>query len=522
WVLVAGKGAVLEIGTAAEPFAQNATISLFGTDQKEDIAGAGTKFVCAMSGGTLELHGARRDAVSWTQLDATAEPGAKQITLKDAVKWQTGDKLCVAPSGYSPLESEQVTVTAAAGKVVSFEPALKFKHWGTLQTFEGRTLDERAEVGLLTRNVLVRTGDDGANGFGGHVMVMAGGTAHVEGVEFARLGQRGLQARYPLHWHLVDRKGDGTAPGKGQYAKNNSVHHSSQRAVVVHGTNDVLVEGNVAFDISNHCYIPAEDGDEVRNVFRNNLGMLVRVPAAAHYAFPGNKPETSAQQENKASVFWMTNPNQVFEGNHAAGSVGGDGFLFDGRTAPGIKQAGLKKVVFTNNTAHSNQRKDKLLNGLVHYGAGVQNFGLSFDRVSNFRVPLKPDEVGLVEVRNFTAYKNAAGAVWLESQRELVTDSVFADHYVSAQFGAGGGRFDRVTIVRRSANGLGEEFLATNKPKAPSVALYVENGAANVVGKDMTFIGMDTTSYGAKRPFEERQRLGKWKFIDVADPQYDK
>ncbi|MBY0456011.1 MAG: G8 domain-containing protein, partial [Gemmataceae bacterium] len=334
WVLVAGKGAKLEIGTAAEPFAQKATITLFGTDKKESVAGAGTKFLAAMGGGTLELHGARRDAVSWTQLGATAEPGAKELTLKDEVKWQPGDRICVAPSGYSPLEAEEVTVTAVVGKVVSVEPALKFKHWGTLQTFAGRALDERAEVGLLTRNVLVRGADDStAAGFGGHVMVMAGGTARVEGVEFFRMGQRGHKARYPLHWHLVDREGDGTAPGKGQYARNNSVHHSFQRAVVVHGTNDVLVEGNVAFDVTNHCYVPAEDGDEERNVFRRNLGMLVRVPAVADYAFPGNKPESSTQQEAKASVFWMTNPNQVFEANHAAGSVGGDGFLFDGRTA---------------------------------------------------------------------------------------------------------------------------------------------------------------------------------------------
>lgn len=527
WVLVVGKGALLEIGTEAEPFKQKAAITFFGTDEKESIVGealmsSGTKFLLAMDGGKLELHGASRDAVSWTQLGATAEPGATKLTLKEEARWVAGDKLCVAPSGYSPFEAEEVTVTAVAGKVVTFEPALKYKHWGTLQTIEGKVLDERAEVGLLTRNVVLRGADDSRESdFGGHVMVMPGGTAHVEGVEFFRMGQKGHQARYPMHWHLVDRYGDGKAPGKGQYAKNNSIHHSFQRAIVVHGTSDVLVEGNVAFDVTNHCYVPAEDGDEERNVFRKNLGMLVRVPALADYSFPGKK-ESSGQQENKASVFWMTNPNQVFEGNHAAGSSGGDGFLFDGRVARGRTPAAYKSFVFTDNVAHSNQRKDKLVNSLVHYGDGVQNFGLSFDRVSNIKVGVKPEEVGAVIVRNFTAYKNASGAVWLESQRELVKDSIFADHYVSAQFGGGGGRFDSVVILRRSENGLGEEFLAGTKQKAPSVGLYLENGVAHVVGKDMTFIGMDTTAYGSKRLLEDQQRLGTWKFINVAEPVYAK
>ncbi|MBY0461247.1 MAG: hypothetical protein K2V38_28315, partial [Gemmataceae bacterium] len=195
---------------------------------------------------------------------------------------------------------------------------------------------------------------------------------------------------------------------------------------------------------------------------------------------------------------------------------------FDGRTAAGIKQAGFKKLVFVGNTAHSNQRKDRLVNSLIHYGAGVQNFGLTFDRISNPKQPPKPEEEGVAVVKGFTAYKNASGGVWLESTRELVTDSVLADHYVGAQFGGRGGRFDGVLFLRRSANGLGEEFLADAKMKAPSTGWYLENGAGHVVGKDVTFAGMDAAWYGSKRPLEERQRLGDWRFIDVPDPMPEK
>ena len=69
-------------------------------------------------------------------------------------------------------------------------------------------LDERAEVGLLTRNITIQ-GDSASltTGIGGHVMVMQGATAHVEGVTFTRMGQKARLARYPMHWHMAGRGG---------------------------------------------------------------------------------------------------------------------------------------------------------------------------------------------------------------------------------------------------------------------------------------------------------------------------
>lgn len=524
WILVIGKDALLEVGTESKPFEQQAVITLFGTDRKGRVVGTGlmspgTKFLCAMDGGRLELHGSRRESVSWTQLAAHAEPGAREITLADAVNWRKGDRICVAPSGYSAREAEEAIVTETSGKAVRIESALKYKHWGATQKVEGRVLDERAEVGLLSRNVVVRGAEDSLKeGFGGHVMVMPGGTAHVEGVEFFRMGQRGLQARYPLHWHLVDRKGDGKAPGKGQYAKNNSVHHSFQRAVVVHGTSGVLVEGNVAFDVYNHCYVPAEDGDEQDNVFRRNLGMLVRKPARQDMAFPhDNRQHPSTQNEQKASVFWMTNPNQTLVGNHAAGSDFGNGFFFDGVGANGRRVLPIKSMKFEGNVAHSNG-SGRGNSHFSHYPPGNFHFGVSFERVSNSAH--KKGEAQAI-IANYIGYKNQAGAVWLESQREMVKDSLFADHYVSAQFGSGGGYFENVVILRQSANKVGDELKAKGRVVYKSVGFYMENGQTKVIGKDMTFIGMEQTTF-SKRPLSEEQRLGTWRIIDVANPIYEK
>lgn len=58
-------------------------------------------------------------------------------------------------------QAETRTITATTGTVLTLDKALTFMHFGVLQTFKGgsRTLDERAEVGLLTRNILVQ-GDE--------------------------------------------------------------------------------------------------------------------------------------------------------------------------------------------------------------------------------------------------------------------------------------------------------------------------------------------------------------------------
>ena len=68
---------------------------------------------------------------------------------------------------------------AVQGNLVTLQAGLRYPHWGQVQTFAGRSVDERAEVGLLSRNIVIR-GDSAsavATGFGGHIMVMAGAMA---------------------------------------------------------------------------------------------------------------------------------------------------------------------------------------------------------------------------------------------------------------------------------------------------------------------------------------------------------
>ena len=90
----------------------------------------------------------------------------------------------------------------------------------------------------------------------------------IEGVESFQNGQQGTLGRYPFHFHLC-----GSMAGNGMVFKNNAIRNSRQRCLSIHSTNDAVIEGNVAYNTSGHCFF-IEDGGEHGNTFLNNLGMV--------------------------------------------------------------------------------------------------------------------------------------------------------------------------------------------------------------------------------------------------------
>lgn len=405
---------LLEIGTEAVPFAEKATITLTGTDKTAAYMihtdSTGTKGLVAIHGGQIEIHGARRSALAWTKLNATANAGATSITLATAPNWRVGDKIVIAPSGFNPLEAESVTITAVSGTTVTFTPALAYKHWGALQTIEGKTVDHRAEVGLLTRDVVIQgAADSDAINFGGHGMVHHDGWVRIEGAEFYRMGQLGKQGRYALHWHFA---GDGT----GQYIKNSSIWNSFHRAVATHQTDNVLVESNVAYNVQSHMYIPAEDGVEIGNVYRNNLGILSHKINAADFAFPlTSNPGQSFQSEERPGLFWLQHPNNKIEGNAVAGQTFGHGYFYDigrGRHVTGAN------ADFTNNTSHAIKGP---LEADYNYSPNQRGSGLFVD-------DYKPKPSAIPQVfSGLNTYKCMVGA-WTEQNEQALVNSTITDN----------------------------------------------------------------------------------------------
>lgn len=434
WILV--DGGSLQIGSPSKPYLAEASITLTGVDESEEISGGhhslGTKFLAVINAGSLRVHGKRAREVGWTQLASHALEGAMELTLAQEVEWLPGDVIVIAPSGFDPREAEEVTITSINDRTISFTPSLEFDHWGELQTIGGHSVDERAEVACLTRNIVIQgDSDSDVSDFGGHLMFGPGATIRIEGVEFRKMGQKGHAGRYPIHWHLAgDREGD--------YARGNSIHHSYHRAIVTHGTSNVLVENNVAFDVWSHTFVPSEDGSERGNRFLGNLGILTRRLALADYTFPESAGGASFQSEGRPGVFWMRNPDHVLVGNHAAGAVNGIGFFYDG---PSLDRSWTG--VFSGNLAHSclgpsGTAADRYPGVTVGYGLFMED-------------QAQPDEI---RFERFAAYKNTLSGLWLEAPEQIATGAVLADNGTGAiLFQA---TLENSVIVGQSANRIGE------------------------------------------------------------------
>ena len=214
WIMVHGE---LEIGTEAKPHTRKATITLTDNVKGEDISGVGgtTDRVdrgIMLMGGTLNLHGDRTN--SWTKLSSTANAGATSIQVLNAAGWRVGDEIVLASTDFDPRQAERRNIAAIkpknGGNTITLDKKLDYMHFGKI-TFD---VDERGEVGMLTRNIKLQASADAEQSFyGGHVMAMVGSKMFVEGVEFNRMGQNMTLARYPIHWHLI---GD----AQGQYIRN--------------------------------------------------------------------------------------------------------------------------------------------------------------------------------------------------------------------------------------------------------------------------------------------------------------
>ncbi len=331
---------IMEMGTLDQPYHANqgGVITLLGN--RAGGTGPLNKAIMVMGGGRLELHGKRK--MSWTNLAVTANAGSNQITLKETIDWEVGDVIAltstdVANKATKSWENvDQVEIESISGdrKTITLTEPLRFKHIGGSRSYtrptDGKTwnMDIYGEVGLLSHYIKIQgkmDGNNNADGFGGHTMFMKGSTVHVENIELYKMGQKGVLARYPFHWHLNEDAAEGS------YIKNSSIHQSFNRVVTIHGTDYVTVDGIFAYDHIGHG-IFFEDGGERFNTIKNNVLSVTRRPKLGEELTPSdnfsdNPSQGDSAQNRTPSSYWITNPNNYFENNVAAGTEG-TGFWF--------------------------------------------------------------------------------------------------------------------------------------------------------------------------------------------------
>jgi cell migration-inducing and hyaluronan-binding protein len=481
WIYL--PGGELDIGSEAHPHTAKATITLTDNVKDENINTMGDRGIMLLNG-TLSLHGNRSN--SWTRLANTAKAGATKIDVLNAAGWRKGDVIVLASTDFNPRQAEERTVTAISGNSLTLDKPLKYMHFGKIT--DG--VDERGEVGMLTRNILIQASEDAEKTyFGGHIMAMAGSKMYISGIELNRMGQNMHLARYPIHWHVLGE-------GKGQYIKNASIHDTYSRCVTVHGTNNLRVENNVTFNTVGHCFF-LEDGIEHGNEFIHNLaiqtkchptlecvpynlaanGELKEVRAAVRKdSFSGKN--TLLPSDNTAASFWITNPDNSYIDNVAAGSDE-NGFWLSLPEHPqgAFKDSEVSKTIwprrtpmraFKGNVSHSN------FDGFM-FDRNINEdntFDLSFSAFTPLQNPADPNsEMVETHFENLTSYKNRNGGVWTRGELLIFSNAKLADNAIGMTNSTGTFGSERFTARLVDSLVVGETG-NTGNPTTPEEVAY--------------------------------------------------
>ncbi len=387
WIHV-NSGGIFRIGTATNRYDQSDfTLTLTGTNPLADhvipLANGNNinvnnndGFLMAAGGGRLQFFGEER--LSFTKLETTAEAGSNSIIVHNVIErnfdgstsiasdgrlnWEIGDEIVIASSRFRYTDEDVHTITGIQNYGTRTRLTLNrpttHRHYGEIEIYgsnlrpgsrpaTGRptSVDLRAEVALLSRNIVVKGLDaqdtdnsfgDRArlqvhssgsqagkpiNGIGGHIMIMnTAGQTTVDGIQMDQMGQAGRLGRYPIHWHFGGNK-------RGDVVRNSSITNSNNRAVVVHGTDNVLIQGVVAHDVHGHGFF-LESGVERGNRFEANIALGIhRTGGNRNLTDPmivddADRFQDSSLRFRSTAAFWITGATNDFVGNIAAGAGG--------------------------------------------------------------------------------------------------------------------------------------------------------------------------------------------------------
>ncbi len=496
--ILAGR---MEVGIPSHPLVGSFTLTLKGVDDGTDgTMGPGSRFLAATKGGQLILHGEERS--TWTRLTGVFNIGNEQrprqiSVVERSVDWEVGDWIVIAgshiqdarggtqPNCVPPAEDESekckiVAIdwsdhdnplyelefalandhTTADPQSYNNDPSATPMHPVTTDHVNTSwVLDQRAEVGLLTRNILIQGHDDGIpTGFGGHLMVSQAwdydaepSVLNASSVEFRKMGQkdtrgqRGRLGRYPIHWHVM------LDLAAGQFVSNCSIYDCFNRAVTIHGTDSILIEDNVIVDSVGHAVF-LEDGSEQDNTFIRNLVINTKRPPEGEELLPSDNGLCKVQDRCPAS-FWITNPTNNFIDNVAAGTPGtGFWYIFPQTGVLGLSQGTSANIPDKANVAiyeWSHGRQPRTQPPGTFSGNSAHSCGSGFDVndviipgtneiLSNYFWMLPPSSAD--HITGFTAFGCFDGIY--TSSGTLAspirfTDCILADNIENLRIGAG-------------------------------------------------------------------------------------
>lgn len=508
---------IFQCGTQAQPVTGQVRIILRHSNLNPQTS-FGYRGMIVNAHGRMIFTGAKK-GTAWLKLSETALPGDNfihldlgldEVSVMSALKstplfpnlsWKVGDEIAIASTSYNPHEAEKFKITSIDRRTgrIGLSGVVQYRHLGETELYQTQyqgpvVLDQRAEVVNLTRSILITAEDYtqvvndktdlnsalakrslpilSQTQLGGHVMVHRQGFAAVDSVEFKHMGQAGLMARYPFHWHLV---GDAT----GQFIRNSAIHESFQRCITVHQTNNTQVHNNACYNFKGHGYF-LEDGNEVGNRITNNIGIRATFPDLDKVLLKSDSPQQTEAQGRfpHVSVFWISHPSNIIKYNVAAGSVG-TGFWMSFEdvikdSAGNVLARPLTSATqeFNYNTAHST------VTGFTWDGAAMgsltNNPRNPKDKniiSAHYEPPVTPIFRGLV------AYKNTLTGIYFRGHSARYENSIVADNGWSFWL-AYNQKVKDTVMIGRSRNHTAQEDvyfhnnIRTDRQKKAGITLY--------------------------------------------------
>lgn len=238
-----------EVGTEEFPYQHVANISLFGGYYSRQLPIYGNK-VLGCHNCRFDIHG--RPQVSWTELRDPVAVGSTALKLSEPVDWAIGQEIVIAPTDYDFKEFERRIITAvdAAKTTLTVDRPFAFKHAAFAESLSNDTLRVRAEVGLVSRNVLVTGGaESSVKQYGAHILLHGtadlGLEARIENLEVSECGQPQIIGRHCVYFQM---NGDLA----GMYVRNTSIHNGYSNMLHLQAVQGLTVASNVLFNAKGH------------------------------------------------------------------------------------------------------------------------------------------------------------------------------------------------------------------------------------------------------------------------------
>ncbi|KAJ8026136.1 Fibrocystin-L [Holothuria leucospilota] len=272
-----------------KPFTHQLHFILQGTRSTEDIvlpngSTMGSKVLGVY--GHLNLHGVTRK-VTWSHLAATALVNSDTIQLVEETGWGKGDEIIVTTTSYETWETETFTIIEKIGQFIfRLNSSFEFNHIANTHELSDNSSKYTlsAEVGLLTRNIIIEGADNDdifEESFGARVFVgkfnhsgeELTGSAKISNVQFKHTGQAGWTAFEDPHDSLAFLHVGRVTKDFPSYVKGCSFHYCFNTAIGIYGTHGIEVSDNVIHNVAGRGIIIDSGGDD--KIIHNLVALII-------------------------------------------------------------------------------------------------------------------------------------------------------------------------------------------------------------------------------------------------------